>query len=233
MDQFYLLDYFTTQMIIPLTVGFFINPKTAVRRHSFHDDYDYDKANDTLISFVFLSDGYYGKVPQVTKRWLCDLETIYIVYHVLVISTALKLVGPSVTKLTLPLLACNLLFVAMLLVQSIVANRIGNNVGITLGRDNDDNNNNRYQHFFYRNVLKVDYLKSMEWSIRVHENDGWYDLVKDKKLNLGIVTLFIIVNIILFSLQDIVIPPTVYWATHSLWHVFGPITAYILYAGVF
>lgn len=228
-EQYYLLDFFTTQMIIPVTAGFFINPKTAVCKIKFSKPQP--QPQPLTNSKIFLVDGYYQKVSKLTKRWLYDLETIYIVYHVLVISSALKLVGPSITKLTLPLVLSNLLVVSCLLLHSLVVRKLEHIVND--GGEMDSSWKNKFSSFIFdKHVFKVDHLKSLEYSLKTHENDGWYDMIKDRKVNIVLMIFFVLAAVILFGLQDIVIPPNVYWITHTLWHNFGPITAYILYTGV-
>lgn len=229
-EQYYLLDFFTTQMIIPVTTGFFINPKTAVCRVSSEKLEVLQKQQQQQTS-TFLGDGYYRKVPKLTRRWLFDLETIYIVYHVLVISSAVKLVGPSITKLTLPLLTSNLLIILFLMIHSSAVRKQQQQQQQPRQLNNNDDDRKTH-YFFHKHLFEVDHLKSLEWSLKIHDDDGWYDMIKNRKLNVVLMILFVFAAVLLFGLQDVVIPPNAYWLTHTLWHNFGPITAYILYTGV-
>lgn len=67
---------------------------------------------------AIMNNVFYYKIASWKKTALASLENFYLVFHVLVISTAIKIVGTSVLYVTLPLILCNLSFVLVIIIQS-------------------------------------------------------------------------------------------------------------------
>jgi hypothetical protein len=65
--------------------------------------------------FAFLDGHYYCNIASHQKERLNQLESFYLLFHVLSIALGLKLVGPSTYNITVPLAVFNLLIIAVLL----------------------------------------------------------------------------------------------------------------------
>jgi len=84
---------------------------------------------------------------------------------------------------------------------------------------------------FYEHLLGFNLIRSVQWSLSINGGYCCYELTKNKFTSTIFSLAFAIIAVVLFSCQHF-IPKTIYWFTHSIWHILGALGQYIIFSMV-